>query len=49
MVKVVYNFGLLILFLIVAIPRYLFIELRGGPGSFWVIFLCVGVLLFWDT
>ncbi len=45
--KVVYNFGLLILFLIVAIPWYLFIELRGGPGSFWVIFLlgrpCFGI------
>jgi len=46
-VKVVYNFGLLILFLIVAITWYLFIELRGGPGSFWVIF--VGAPLFWDT
>ncbi len=39
MVKVVYNFGLLILFLIVAIRWYLFIEVRGGLGSVWVIFL----------
>jgi hypothetical protein len=49
-VKVVYNFGLLILFLIVAITWSLFIELRGGPGSFWVIFLgcffvCGGALV----
>lgn len=46
MVKVVYNFGLLILFLIVAIPRYLFIELRGGPGYFWVIFFVWGCSCF---
>ncbi len=30
--KVVYNFGLLILFLVVAITWYLFIELRGWTG-----------------